>query len=182
MQATGLGGEALAAKTDDELSHIEKMHRVQSRLIRVEFNADVNHGMRWKFRPQQHEVYVHPGETALAFYTATNSSDHPIVGISTYNIIPFEAGLYFGKIQCFCFEEQVLNPGETVSHSRCISRDDVQVDMPVFFYIDPDYVDDPRLEFIDQIVLSYTFFEAKKGLQLPQPLSQPTSALPQLAT
>ena len=78
----------------------------------------------------------------------------PIDGISTYNVVPFEAGAYFNKIQCFCFEEQRLNPGE-------------EVDMPVFFYIDPDYEADPFLKDTNEITLSYTFFESKPGLQLP---------------
>ncbi|CAI9724239.1 cytochrome c oxidase assembly protein COX11, mitochondrial-like [Octopus vulgaris] len=99
---------------------------------------------------------VLPGETALAFYSAKNPTDKPIIGISTYNIIPYEAAMYFNKIQCFCFEEQRLNPHE-------------QVDMPVFFYIDPDFVEDPKLENVDTITLSYTFFEAKDGLKLPMP-------------
>ena len=80
--------------------------------------------------------------------------DRPIDGISTYNVVPFEAGAYFNKIQCFCFEEQRLNPGE-------------EVDMPVFFYIDPDFVKDPFLQDTNEITLSYTFFESKPGLQLP---------------
>ncbi|VDM73019.1 unnamed protein product [Strongylus vulgaris] len=101
-------------------------------------------------------MYVHPGETALAFYTARNPTDRPIVGISSYNLTPFQAAYYFNKIQCFCFEEQILNPGE-------------QVDLPVFFYIDPDYANDPALEYLDNILLSYTFFEAKSDLQLPSP-------------
>ena len=78
----------------------------------------------------------------------------PIDGISTYNVVPFEAGAYFNKIQCFCFEEQRLNPGE-------------EVDMPVFFYIDPDFEKDPFLQDTNEITLSYTFFESKPGLQLP---------------
>ena len=81
-------------------------------------------------------------------------SFRPIDGISTYNVVPFEAGAYFNKIQCFCFEEQRLNPGE-------------EVDMPVFFYIDPDYETDPFLKDTNEITLSYTFFESKPGLQLP---------------
>jgi cytochrome c oxidase assembly protein subunit 11 len=101
------------------------MAKVGNRLIRVLFTADVNVSMQWRFRPQQSELWVHPGETALAFYTATNPTSRPIIGISTYNVVPFEAGLYFGKIQCFCFEEQVLNPGETVcacarAHARTL--------------------------------------------------------------
>lgn len=101
---------------------------------------------------------VAPGETALAFYTAKNPTDLPVTGISTYNVIPFEAGAYFNKIQCFCFEEQQLNPHE-------------EVDMPVFFYIDPEIVADPKMEFVDTITLSYTFFESKDGFNLPLPPS-----------
>lgn len=70
--------------------------------------------MRWQFRPHQKEIKLVPGETALAFYTARNPTDKPVTGIATYNVIPFEAGLYFNKIQCFCFEEQRLNPREQV--------------------------------------------------------------------
>lgn len=123
-----------------------------------------------------------PGETALAFYRAKNPTDKPITGISTYNVVPFEAGQYFNKIQvewqvqlmclctpwssmitssvfclqCFCFEEQRLNPHE-------------EVDMPVFFYIDPEFDEDPRMARVDTITLSYTFFEAKEGQTLPLP-------------
>jgi len=107
-------------------------------------------------------VQVHPGETALAFYSALNPSQRPIVGISSYNVVPYEAGQYFTKIQCFCFEEQLLNAGE-------------QVDMPVFFCIDPDFADDPSLEHVNDVTLSYTFFESIKGLKLPQPSFVPNS-------
>ncbi|CAG0910836.1 unnamed protein product [Cyprideis torosa] len=90
------------------------MKPVNNRLIRISFRADTAGGIRWKFQPQQSEVHVRPGETALAFYTATNPTDKAIDGISTYNVVPFEAGQYFNKIQCFCFEEQRLNPHEQV--------------------------------------------------------------------
>ncbi|XP_046554540.1 cytochrome c oxidase assembly protein COX11, mitochondrial-like [Haliotis rubra] len=152
-QATGLGGQAVQGH---DTTKVEFMKPVQERVIRVRFNADVASSMRWNFKPQQTDVKVVPGETALAFYTAKNPTDKPIIGISTYNVVPFEAGQYFNKIQCFCFEEQRLNPHE-------------QVDMPVFFYIDPEYAEDAKLQTIDTITLSYTFFEAKEGLQLPLP-------------
>ncbi len=71
--------------------------------------------MEWNFEPQQQEIKLVPGETALAFYTASNPTDEPIVGVATYNVVPFRAGLYFNKIQCFCFEEQRLNPHEQVT-------------------------------------------------------------------
>lgn len=101
--------------------------------------------LEWKFTPQQREVRVLPGETALAFYTATNMSNEDIIGVATYSVTPGQVAPYFSKIQCFCFEEQKLNAGETV-------------DMPVFFFIDPDFCDDPAMRGIDTVTLSYTFF------------------------
>lgn len=86
-----------------------------------------------------------PGETALAFYTATNISKEDIIGVATYSVTPGQVAPYFSKIQCFCFEEQKLNAGETV-------------DMPVFFFIDPGFCDDPAMKGIDTVTLSYTFF------------------------
>ncbi|PSN28986.1 Cytochrome c oxidase assembly protein COX11 [Blattella germanica] len=135
---------------------VETMTKIPDRIIKIKFNADTAASMRWNFKPQQTEIKVAPGETALAFYTARNPTDLPVTGISTYNVIPFEAGQYFNKIQCFCFEEQLLNPHE-------------QVDMPVFFYIDPEFAEDPKMESVDTLTLSYTFFEAKPGLKLPVP-------------
>ncbi|OUC40266.1 6-phosphofructokinase [Trichinella nativa] len=159
-QKTGLGGDSRTIRRKND--GIADLTVVQDRLIRVRFNADSN--MAWKFTPLQDEILVHPGETALAFYTAINATDRPIVGIATYNIVPAEAGLYFNKIQCFCFEEQLINPGE-------------EVDLPVFFYIDPEYADDAYLERVDEIFLNYTFFESKQGLQFDKnnfwPLAKP---------
>ncbi|XP_017783557.1 PREDICTED: cytochrome c oxidase assembly protein COX11, mitochondrial [Nicrophorus vespilloides] len=152
-QAYSYGG---TTSTGHDVSKVETMASVKNRPIRIKFNADIAASMRWNFKPQQHEITIIPGETALAFYTAKNPTDKPVTGISTYNVIPFEAGQYFNKIQCFCFEEQQLNPHE-------------QVDMPVFFYIDPEFVEDPKMEFIEEIILSYTFFEAREGLKLPVP-------------
>ncbi|XP_002734867.1 cytochrome c oxidase assembly protein ctaG-like [Saccoglossus kowalevskii] len=154
-QATGLGGQATIGHDTEK---VETMEKVATRQILIKFNADLASSMRWNFKPQMGEVRVHPGETALAFYKAKNPTDKPIIGIATYNILPFEAGQYFNKIQCFCFEEQILNPHE-------------EVDMPVFFYIDPDFAEDPKMLNIDTLTLSYTFFEAKEGLELPQPFT-----------
>jgi cytochrome c oxidase assembly protein subunit 11 len=152
-QQTGFAGEV---KKGHDATKVEAMKPVQSRILRVRFNADTASSMQWNFKPHQAEIKLTPGETALAFYKAKNPTDKPIVGISTYNVIPFEAGQYFNKIQCFCFEEQRLNPHE-------------EVDMPVFFYIDPEFCDDPKMEKVDMITLSYTFFEAKEGLNLQMP-------------
>lgn len=152
-QASGLGGTAVAGHNTDL---VETMKPVKDRVIKITFNADTHASMQWNFRPQQSEIYVVPGETALAFYRAKNPTPKPIIGISTYNVVPFEAGQYFNKIQCFCFEEQRLNPQE-------------EVDMPVFFYIDPEFDEDPRMARVDTITLSYTFFEAKEGQKIPLP-------------
>lgn len=153
LETTGLGGSAAAGHASDQ---IENMVPVKDRIIKITFNADVHASLQWNFRPQQTEIYVVPGETALAFYKAKNPTDKPVIGISTYNVVPFEAGQYFNKIQCFCFEEQRLNPQE-------------EVDMPVFFYIDPEFAEDPRMVNVDLITLSYTFFEAKEGHKLAVP-------------
>eukprot|EP00054_Salpingoeca_dolichothecata_P019229 m.119436 g.119436 ORF g.119436 m.119436 type:complete len:253 (-) comp23174_c0_seq4:204-962(-) len=150
-QATGFGGTIVR---QDSTEKIVEMEAVPERTVRVKFNADTSATMQWGFFPQQKEVTVIPGETALAFFTAKNPTDEAITGISTYNVIPYEAGQYFNKIQCFCFEEQRLNPNE-------------EVDMPVFFYIDPEFAEDPLLEKIDEITLSYTFWKARKDGKVP---------------
>uniref|UniRef100_A0A914N1T8 Cytochrome c oxidase assembly protein COX11, mitochondrial n=1 Tax=Meloidogyne incognita TaxID=6306 RepID=A0A914N1T8_MELIC len=152
-ETTSFNGVAQIARN---LNKIATMEKVDDCLIRVQFNADVPSSMQWKFKPLQDEIYVSPGETALAFFTAYNPTNKPIVGISTYNLSPFQAAYYFNKIQCFCFDEQILNPGE-------------EVDLPVFFYIDPDFVNDPLLEDVTNLLLSYTFFESGANLKLPSP-------------
>ncbi|CAM1509173.1 Fc.00g029120.m01.CDS01 [Cosmosporella sp. VM-42] len=116
--------------------------------IRVTFNASVSDVLPWKFIPQQREVRVLPGETALAFYKATNTSETDIIGVATYSVTPAQCAPYFSKIQCFCFEEQRLNAGETV-------------DMPVFFYLDPDLLNDLNMKGIETVTLNYTFFKAR---------------------
>ncbi|XP_040573395.1 LOW QUALITY PROTEIN: cytochrome c oxidase assembly protein COX11, mitochondrial [Lepeophtheirus salmonis] len=150
--STGYGGY-LNKGSEEASQKLSEVKVRKERTIRVEFNADTAAQMRWNFKPQQDFVSVHPGETALVFYSAKNPTPKPIIGISTYNVVPFRAANYFNKIQCFCFEEQMLNPGE-------------EVDMPVFFFIDPEIDDDPILENCETITLSYTFFESKPGLDL----------------
>lgn len=152
-QAYSYGG---TTQEGHDAERVGSMEAVRERIIRVHFNADTAASMTWNFRPQQNVIKVHPGETALAFYTARNPTDKPVIGVSTYNVVPFDAGQYFNKIQCFCFEEQLLNPHE-------------EVHMPVFFYIDPEFAEDPKMENVDILTLSYTFFEAREGLQLPIP-------------
>nr|GMC94763.1 cytochrome C oxidase assembly protein COX11, mitochondrial [Ipomoea batatas] len=146
-QATGYGGTVQRKESvEEKIARHSKDGTVSTREIVVQFNADVADGMPWKFIPTQREVRVKPGESALAFYTAENRSSTPITGVSTYNVTPMKAAVYFNKIQCFCFEEQRLLPGE-------------QIDMPVFFYIDPEFETDPKMDGINNIILSYTFFK-----------------------
>ncbi|KAL3527419.1 hypothetical protein ACH5RR_012075 [Cinchona calisaya] len=146
-QATGYGGTVQRRESvEEKIARHAKDGTVTTREIVVQFNADVADGMPWKFVPTQREVRVKPGESALAFYTAENRSSTPITGVSTYNVTPMKAAVYFNKIQCFCFEEQRLLPGE-------------QIDMPVFFYIDPEFETDPRMDGINNVILSYTFFK-----------------------
>ncbi|KAK9272036.1 hypothetical protein L1049_002405 [Liquidambar formosana] len=146
-QATGYGGTIQRRESvEEKIARHAQDGTITSREIVVQFNSDVADGMPWKFVPTQREVRVKPGESALAFYTAENQSSTPITGVSTYNVTPMKAAVYFNKIQCFCFEEQRLLPGE-------------QIDMPVFFYIDPEFETDPRMDGINNLVLSYTFFK-----------------------
>lgn len=154
-QATGYGGTT--KQVENVGDKIERLERLVDRQLTIRFEAGTNKKLQWKFKPQQKEVKLTPGETALAFYTAENLTERPIIGIATYNVIPYDAGQYFNKIQCFCFEEQQLNPHE-------------EVDMPVFFYIDPDFDEDPKMAKVDEIILSYTFFESKDELA---PVSSP---------
>ncbi|PIA63680.1 hypothetical protein AQUCO_00201196v1 [Aquilegia coerulea] len=149
-QITGYGGTIQRKESvEEKIVRHEKDGFAPTRNIVVQFNADVSDGMQWKFSPTQREVKVKPGESALAFYTAENCSSAPITGVSTYNVTPMKAGKYFNKIQCFCFEEQCLLPGE-------------QIDMPVFFYIDPEIETDPTMDGVNNLILSYTFFKVQE--------------------
>ncbi|KAF7539920.1 hypothetical protein G7054_g1794 [Neopestalotiopsis clavispora] len=150
---TGWGGQPVRAPghgpSGDNIDPSTRLVPVEdAKRIRVTFNASVSDILPWKFTPQQREVRVLPGETALAFYTATNTSDKDIIGVATYSVTPAQTAPYFSKIQCFCFEEQRLNAGETV-------------DMPVFFYLDPDLLNDLNMKGVETVTLSYTFFKAR---------------------
>ena len=136
-QVTGFGGTTQRAEALPTT--------VLDRTITVSFNADTDPALPWQFRPLQLETQVKIGESMLIAYEAINTSNAPVTGMATYNVTPHEAGPYFHKIDCFCFEEQVLNPGE-------------QVHMPVSFYIDPTLNDDENLKGVKNITLSYTFF------------------------
>ncbi|XP_029456538.1 cytochrome c oxidase assembly protein COX11, mitochondrial isoform X2 [Rhinatrema bivittatum] len=117
-QATGLGGVAVAGHSSDQ---IESMEPIKDRIIKVTFNADVHASLHWNFKPQQTEIYVVPGETALAFYKARNSTDKPVIGISTYNVVPFEAGQYFNKIQGKWIHLPALDCRQIVLLSSCVA-------------------------------------------------------------
>lgn len=139
----GFGG---TTRRVDELKAVSVKPVENGKVIKIYFTSNVHSNLPWSFIPTQRSVKVIPGETALAFYTVKNSSDKAITGVATYNVYPPKAGLYFNKIQCFCFEEQRLEPHE-------------EIDMPVFFFVDPDIVNDPAMKSITSITLGYTFFK-----------------------
>jgi cytochrome c oxidase assembly protein subunit 11 len=116
------------------------------RTIEVRFDASTSPQLPWRFKPLQHSLTVHPGEQGLATYQATNLGAIPLTGTATYNVQPDKVGKYFIKIQCFCFTEQMLKPGETA-------------ELPVTFYVDPKIADDHELDDVKSITLSYTFFK-----------------------
>jgi cytochrome c oxidase assembly protein subunit 11 len=152
-RATGFGGTTQRKSIEDKMQEREQMdksvlEKAKKRSIEITFNADVAEGLPWKFTPTQKKVTVTPGETVLAFYTAENTSSSAITGVATYNVQPGKAGQYFNKIQCFCFEEQRLRAKE-------------KVDMPVFFYLDPEFASDRGMEDVNSLVLSYTFFQSE---------------------
>jgi len=117
-------------------------------------------GMPWTFKPEVREMTLRIGETGLAFYEAHNPTDVPVAGSASYNVAPYEAGAFFDKIACFCFEEQILMPGETVM-------------MPVSFFVDPAIVDDREGKYIHTITLGYTFYE----IDLPDEAQQASLSL-----
>lgn len=118
--------------------------------VKISFVASASKALKWRFKPQQRAIYCKPGQTALAFYTAENLSNSILTGVATYSIIPASAAKYFNKIQCFCFEEQTLSSGE-------------KVDMPVYFFLDPEFALDPEMESTKEIILGYTFFSSNSS-------------------
>ena len=139
-RTTGFGGTPLVAQPGDR--------PILDRTVKVRFDSNVDTALPWRFQPLQREVTVRLGEEYLAHYRVTNLSQRPAVGTSTYNVTPEQAGAWFNKLQCFCFTEQLLLPGQSV-------------DMPVVFFVDPELDKDRRYDNIRTITLSYTFFEAK---------------------
>jgi len=148
-QATGFGGTVKTHKNGDDGYDLPEDPKSLpgNRPLKITFNSDVSGDLNWSFKPVQKSISVMVGQTALAFFEATNHSTEPVIGVATYNVTPMQAGVYFNKIQCFCFDEQRLLPGETV-------------DMPVFFYIDPEFLEDRRMKKVESMTLSYTFFHS----------------------
>ncbi len=146
-RVTGFGGTTNVA-TDTDVDILD-------RAIRIRFDASLERDMPWSFTPVEREMTVRIGETALAFYEAHNPTSRPIAGSASYNVAPYDAGFFFDKVHCFCFEEQVLQPGETVL-------------MPVSFFVHPDIVDDREGQYIHTITLGYTFYE----IDLPENAEQ----------
>lgn len=134
---TGFGGTTQRAESVDG--------PVLDRTMTVRFDANVGAGLPWEFQPVERRISVRVGEQALAYYRATNHSDRPVTGSAVFNVTPPLAGAYFTKIECFCFTEQRLEPGQSV-------------DMPVAFFIDPDIAEDADLKTLGTITLSYTFY------------------------
>ena len=137
-RVTGYGGTTQAGgRGADE---------ILDQTIMIRFDASLDRDMPWEFRPVTREMELRIGETGLAFYEAYNPTDRPVAGTASYNVTPFAAGSFFTKIDCFCFEMQILQPGE-------------RVQMPVTFYVDPEITTDPEAKYLRHITLSYTFYE-----------------------
>ena len=137
-RVTGYGGTTSVADGGSDL--------VLDREVTIRFASATERGMPWQFKPVATTMKVKIGETGLAFFEASNPTDRTVAGSASFNVTPFTAGGYFSKIDCFCFEEQVLVPGETVQ-------------MPVTFFVDPEIVEDDEAKLIHTITLSYTFHE-----------------------
>ena len=154
-QVTGFGGTTQRAES--------VAGPVLERTMEVRFDGNVGPGLAWKFKPVDHQIELKVGEQAQATYRATNVSDRPTTGTATFNVSPPLAGAWFVKIECFCFTEQTLEPGESV-------------DMPVMFYIDPGIADDPDVANLRTVTLSYTFYPVDRPARvsaIPETAQQP---------
>lgn len=144
---TGFGG------TTQEAASLPPADSVVERTLNISFNTNVARGLLWEFSTSTPSLQVKLGEGARAVFKVTNNSKAPITGIATYNVTPMKAGIYFQKVQCFCFEEHTLQPGETQ-------------EFPILFFVDPAFDDDLNLKDITNLTLSYTYFEAKEANKL----------------
>jgi cytochrome c oxidase assembly protein subunit 11 len=145
-QVTGFGGTTMVAS---ESKAATAAANATGAKISIRFDASAANDMPWTFRPSQATDTVTIGERDIATYVAKNISDQPITGMATFNVTPETAGKYFNKIQCFCFTEQTLAPGQEVT-------------MPVLYFVDPAMLDDPNMAGVEQITLSYTFHRVKE--------------------
>jgi len=138
-KVTGFGGTTQVAT--------KAAAKVLDRTMEIRFDANVARNIPFAFKPEKETVTVKVGQNGLAFYRVTNTSSRPITAVATYNVTPHSAGVYFQKLECFCYQDTVLKPGETL-------------ELPVIFYVDPSIDDERQLDSIRTITLSYTFFEA----------------------
>jgi len=152
-QVTGFGGTTQRAEAAPATATDHK--------VSVRFDANTSGSLDWSFHAVQTSMTVKVGEQNMAYYKATNVSDKPLTGSAVFNVTPVQAGIYFNKIQCFCFTEQTLQPGESI-------------EMPVSFFVDPDMLDDPDAQNIKEITLSYTFYPVDK----PKSVSEAPAAAP----
>jgi cytochrome c oxidase assembly protein subunit 11 len=155
-QATGYGGTTQRAEALPD--------QVAAATVTVRFDTSTAPGLGWEFRPLQRQVTVHPGEETIVAFRAVNKTPRTITGTATFNVTPDKSGIYFDKIQCFCFTEQRLDPGESA-------------DMPVSFFVDPAILKDPNTRDVKTITLSYTMFRAKDGGREP-PAGKPVAERP----
>jgi len=145
-RVTGFGGTTQVA-TEAEAASAAALS-AGAPTISIRFDANTARDMPWQFRPRQVTDKVQLGQRDMAIFEAKNLSSVPITGTASFNVEPDQAGAYFNKIQCFCFTEQTLQPGQEVT-------------MPVLYFVDPKALDDPNMEGVEQITLSYTFHRTK---------------------
>ncbi|MBF9231804.1 cytochrome c oxidase assembly protein [Microvirga alba] len=157
-KVTGFGGTPIVRDANGS--------DVMERTVSVRFDANVSSGLRWNFSPETPEVKVKLGETTTVLYKVTNTGDKPTTGIATYNVQPDLAGSYFSKLECFCFTEQTLKPGETLESA-------------VVFYVDPRLVEDSDIKDISSITLSYTYFPSKGGKPVAEAATPSTKPIVQ---
>lgn len=139
-QVTGFGGTTQVSEVVPS--------EIIDRSVNVRFNADTSKDLEWSFKAEQRDVDIKIGENKLVFFAAENTGDETLKGTAVYNVTPLKAGGYFNKVECFCFQEQALKPGEKMT-------------FPVSFFIDPEIVNDRNLKDVKTITLSYTFFKTK---------------------
>ncbi|MEH2529993.1 cytochrome c oxidase assembly protein subunit 11 [Bradyrhizobium sp. AZCC 1588] len=152
-RATGFNGTTQVATSAPSDAPLE-------RKIAVRFDANVGPGLPWKFEPEQNEIEVRIGEVVTVFYTVTNQAARATVGVAAYNVAPLTVGAYFQKINCFCFTEQTMGPGE-------------KREMPVVFYVDPALAKDSENDALKTITLSYTFYPVRDPAPKPLAASEP---------